>query len=217
MPLFFLLVLLLPACVATTTDIDRLQKPVEHLQKGQADLMFKIEALDRSLVLLSEQLTQNQKEMALLSQKLETMELLAASTTQNRTPVPSEWFEMVYRDYLANKIPLALSGFKKFIEQYPESALVEDAQFYLADCYLIQKEFISARMAFDAVLARSRKWRAQALLKRAYALAGSKKMTDQTLTLKTLIQEFPQSPEAKTAKQILEEQKETSHLQSQKK
>ena len=91
------------------------------------------------------------------------------------------------------------------MDRYPESDLTDDAQFYVADSFLSKKDYQRARVEFDKVLSVSQSYRPQALLKRAYALQGTRQAEDQKVTLKTLIKEFPDSSEAQTAEQILKE------------
>ena len=209
--------LLLSGCVATTTDVDRLQDSLKVVQKSQADLIVKMDELDLSLGSLSEKLDSSQKKMAALSQKLDDTQsrlgsrmeliskLLSEATTQASVPVPGDVFRTAYGDYVSGKTDLAITEFKSFLERYPTSDLSDDAQFHLADCYLTKKDFIQARVELDKVLATSPEFRSQALLKRSYALAGSGQVADQKLTLQTLIKEFPNSSETQTAKQILQE------------
>ncbi len=201
--------------MATTTDIDRLQDSLNNVQKGQADLITKINDLDQTIASLNEKLSDSHKSMSTLSTKLDDTQsrlggrmeiiskLLSEATTQATVPVPGDIYRTAYGDYVAGKIPLALAGFENFLQRYPDSDLSDDAQFYLADCYLIKKEYKTARAEFDKVLATSQEYRRQALLKRAYALEGSNLEKDQKLTLETLIKEFPDSTEADTAKDIL--------------
>lgn len=208
---------MLAGCVATTTDIDRLQDSMNTMQKSQADLIVQMDELDRSLVALSEKLGENQKKMGTLTQKLDDTQLrlggrmenisqlLSAATTHASVPVPGELYRTAYGDYQSGKIDLAISGFKSFMERYPTSDLVDSAQFYIADCYLIKKDFAQARVEFDKVLSTSIEFRPQALLKRSYCLAELNQRSAQKDTLQALIKEFPGSPEAQTAKQIIKE------------
>lgn len=212
-----ILPLVLGGCVATTMDIDRLQESLDQMRKSQADLAFKMDSLDRSFSSLTEKLDDSQKGVSKLTQKLDDTQsrlggrmesisaLLSAATTQASVPVPGEIYRAAYSDYLAAKPDLSISGFKTFIERFPDSDLADDAQFYLADSYLLKKDYGQARIEFDKVLSMSQTFRAQALLKRSYALAGSKQLEDQKHTLRTLIKEFPDSAEAETAGQILKE------------
>src|SRR5207247_6621863 len=68
--IFLPALLILSGCVATTTDVDRLQESLNSVQKGQADLIVKIDQLDTSLTSLREKLDQSQKKMTTLNQKL---------------------------------------------------------------------------------------------------------------------------------------------------
>ncbi len=217
-----LLILTLSGCVATTTDVDRLQDSLNQVQKGQADLITKIGDLDRTIGTLNEKLSASDKKMSSLSSKLDDTQsrlggrmeliskLLSEATTQASVPIPGDVYRTAYGDYVAGKIPLAVAGFENFLQRYPESDLADDAQFYLADSYLIKKDFKTARVQFDKVLGISQDYRRSALLKRAYALEGLEQTKDQTMTLETLIKEFPDSSEADTAKSILKQLEEAA-------
>lgn len=208
--------LTLTGCVATTTDVDRLHGSLKTLQKSQADLVIKLDDLDTTLTVLGEKLDENRDKMTSLSLKLDDTQsrigsrletitqLLSEATTQATVAIPGDIYRSAHGDYLAGKIDLAISGFKSFLERYPTSDLANQAQFYLADCHLIKKDYVRARIEFDKLLSISRELRPQALLKRAYALEGSKQTLDQKATLKILIKEYPKSTEAQTAEQILE-------------
>ena len=160
--------------------------------------------------------------MTVLSQKLDDLQsrlgfrmesisqLLSQATTQASVPVPGEIYRSALGDYQSGKMDLAISGFKSFIERYPTSDLADSAQFYLADSYLSKQNYSEARIQFDKLLSSSKEHRAQALLKRSYALDGMKQAQAQKDTLKVLIKEFPSSSEAQTAKQILEDLQEES-------
>lgn len=226
---FFAIAFTFSGCVATTTDIDRLQESLDKVQKSQADLMVKIDELDQTLTVLNEKLGENQKKMSTLTQKLDDSQsrlggrmesisqLLSAATTQASVPVPGEIYRIAYNDYFSGKLDLAIMGFKTFLERYPESDLADDAQFYLADSYLAKKDYVQARVEFDKTLSSSQEFRTQALLKRAYALHGTNQIKDEKATLQTLIKEFPKSQEAETAKQIFAEiEKSSSHKEAQK-
>lgn len=187
------------------------------MQKSQADLGVKIDELDHSLLGMREKLDESQKKMTTLSQKLDDTQtrlggrmeliaqLLSAATTHASVPVPGDLFRTAYGDYQSDKLDLAISGFKSFLERYPASDLGDGAQFYLADCYLKKQNFAQARIEFDKTLSASSEFRAQALLKRSYALAGVNQTAAQKDTLQALIKEFPESPEGQRAKEILKD------------
>ena len=214
--LLFLCGFILEGCVATTTDIDRLQGSLNQVQKSQADLIVKIDELDRSIGILSESLSNNQKSMSSLSVKLEDTQaglgqrmelisrLLSDATQQAKVAIPGDLYRTAYGDYLSGKFSLALLGFTAYLASYPNSDLTDDAQFYLADCYLKKKDYKTARIEFDKLLSISKEFRASALLHRAYALQGMNLTNDKKLTLETLLKEFPNSPESKVAKEMIQ-------------
>lgn len=197
-------------------SLKTLETTQNKMQKSQADLIAKMDDLDHSLVSLREKLDESQKKMGTLSQKLDDLHsrlsgrmesistLLAQATTQASIPVPGDLYRTAYGDYQTGKYDLAISGFKTFLERYPNSDLADSAQYYLADSYLSKQNFDEARLQFDKVLTTSREFRARALLRRSYALAGTNQEAAQKETLKALIKEFPSSPEGQTAKQILD-------------
>ncbi|MBI2916167.1 MAG: tetratricopeptide repeat protein [Elusimicrobia bacterium] len=203
--------------MATTTDIDYLKETMQAIQKNNADLKSRIGELDQTLASFREELIHNQKKMATLTQKLDESQarmgskmdqmtqLLSTASVQPSVPLPSEEYRTAYGDYLSGKMDLAIQGFKSFAERYPKSDLLDDAEFYLGDSYLIKKDFAQARVHFDKVLSISEELRAHALLKRAYSLEGMKQTENQKKTLEALVQEFPDSAEAQTAKEILKE------------
>ena len=192
--------------------MDRLQGSLHQVQKSQADLIAKIDELDRTLNTLSESLSDNQKSMSSLSVKLEDTQaglgqrmelisrLLSDATQQSKVAVPGDLYRTAYGDYLSGKFSLAREGFAAYLLAYPNSDLADDAQFYLADCYLKKKDYKTARAEFDKLLSISQEFRASALLHRAYALQGMNLTNDERLTLETLIKEFPNSPESEAAK-----------------
>lgn len=201
--------------------MDRLQQSMSTVQKGQADVVSKMDGLEQLIQALREELRENQKKVAVLSQRMDDTQaklgirmdqlsqIISQSTapapsTESSAPLPTEYYKEAYTDYLAGKIDLAEKGFKSFIDRYPKSDLTDDALFYLADCYLTKKDYAQARLHFDKVLASSAELRAQALFKRALSLEGLKQPENQKVTLQALIKEFPTSQEAQRAKEILE-------------
>ncbi len=212
-----LMLLALNGCVATTTDVDRLADSMKGMQKTQADLVVKMQELDQDLVRLREELSMSQQKMSQLTQKLDDTHsglgtkmtqisnLLSAATTHAAVEVPGELYRSAEGDYRTGKVELAISGFRLFLNRYPQSDLAEDAQYYLADSLLLQKDYVQARVEFDVVLSKSRRYRKIALLKRARALAGVEKIPDQVATLQQLIKEFPKTSEADLAQQSLDQ------------
>ena len=48
---------------------------------------------------------------------------------------PSQAFHFAYQDYLKGYYDLALSAFRQFIVDFPESSMAPQAYYYLGECY----------------------------------------------------------------------------------
>ena len=48
---------------------------------------------------------------------------------------PSQVFNLAYQDYLKGYYDLALSAFRQFIVDFPESSMAPQAYYYLGECY----------------------------------------------------------------------------------
>jgi tol-pal system protein YbgF len=103
--------------------------------------------------------------------------------------------------YNDGKYDEALSGFKKFIEQYPKSDLADNAQFWIGECLMNVKDYEQAILAFEDVIKKYPKGNkvANAMLRQAIAFLEINDKTSSTVLLKKVIKQFPKSNEAKVA------------------
>ena len=110
-------------------------------------------------------------------------------------------------DYNRGNYPLAADGLTLFLKTHPQSPHGPDALFYLGLCSYNQKAYAQAQPSFERILkeyANSNQFlpaklkRAQCLLKQGLKPASIKAFKDIT-------DNFPGSPEARTAKQELED------------
>jgi tol-pal system protein YbgF len=99
----------------------------------------------------------------------------------------------------------ALSGFKNFLDKYPKSALADNAQFWIGECYMNLGQYEQAILAYQQVIKKYPKGNkvANALLRQAKAFYEIKDKTSSKLLLKKLIRQYPNSNEAKIAKKRL--------------
>lgn len=95
--------------------------------------------------------------------------------------------------------------FENFINKYPESENADNARFWIADSYYVEKWYDKAILEYQKVLETypdSNKL-AAARLKQGYAFAELGEIANARLILKVLIQKHPGSNEAKYAKEKL--------------
>jgi tol-pal system protein YbgF len=103
----------------------------------------------------------------------------------------------------------AMSGFKKFLEQYPKSELAGNAQFWIGECFMDTKDYEQAILAFEDVIKKYPKniKVPNAMLRQAIAFLEINDKTSSTVLLKKIIKQYPKSNEAKLAQKKLDTMK----------
>jgi tol-pal system protein YbgF len=101
----------------------------------------------------------------------------------------------------AGSYSTAITGFKDFLTNYPQSPLAENAQYWLGETYYVNHDYDSAGEAFRTVV---RKWpdsrkAPDALLKLGFTQFEQKQWAAARTTLTAVTQKFPASDAAKLA------------------
>jgi tol-pal system protein YbgF len=184
----------------TNREGDQRIKQLEtRLAKAEEDLKAQGEALkarEEAIKQLSESLEAQEK----AAPRDGFAEGAAAESDAIRKDYEAAWRTLDKKDYRG-----AISRFKEFIKKYPKSALVGNAQYWIAESHYALKEFDQAIIEFDAV--RRKYPRAEkapaALLKQGFAFAELGEKVNARLILQEVVEKYPQSPEAVRAKQRL--------------
>lgn len=105
----------------------------------------------------------------------------------------------------AGSYSIAITGFKDFLSNYPQSPLAENAQYWLGEAHYVDHDYDSAAEAFRAVL---RKWpdgrkAADALLKLGFTQVEQKQFGAARATLTTVTQKYPGTDDARLATEKL--------------
>lgn len=119
---------------------------------------------------------------------------------------PDRVYSATYNDYLMGNYSLAVNGFQDFLANYPDSEYADNAAYYLGDSQMKQGNHELAIQAFDQVINLYPKADKTpvAYFKKALALEELQRLQDAINTLKTLAQLFPDTPEARLAKEELQ-------------
>ena len=120
---------------------------------------------------------------------------------------PTSAFNLAYNDYLDGRFELAVTGFQRFLKDFPTASLVPSAYYWLGESYYSMRDFVHAMQAFERVVdeyPRSDKV-APALFKLGLAAAEVGDTQRARGLLKRVIEEFSHSDEAKLAKNKLTE------------
>ncbi len=118
---------------------------------------------------------------------------------------PTDAFNLAYGDYLKGNDDLAISGFSNFLQQYPASALVPQAIYWLGESHYSKRAYPKAIEYFERLHQKYPKSEkvATALLKEGFSYAELGDRFKAKIYLKRVIEVFPQSNEASLAKDKL--------------
>jgi tol-pal system protein YbgF len=120
---------------------------------------------------------------------------------------PTSAYNLAYNDYLNGRYELAISGFERFLKDFPATSLAANAHYWIGESYYSLKDYGTAVQAFDLVVheyPRSEKV-APALFKLGLCAAETGDPLKARSYLKRVIEEFGASNEAKLAKNKLAE------------
>ena len=122
---------------------------------------------------------------------------------------PSSTEQAVYNQSFdalkAGSYSIAITGFKDFLGNYPQSPLAENAQYWLGEAYYVNHDYDPAAEAFRATL---RKWpdgrkAADALLKLGFTQFEQKQFSAARATLTAVTQKYPGTDNARLATEKL--------------
>jgi len=135
----------------------------------------------------------------------------AASPAAPATPTaalgatPDEVYKAALSDYTKGNYDLAISGFKTYIQLFPKTSLVGNAQYWLGESYYSQRNYLEAIREFEAVVRNhpdSNKV-PSAMLKQGYAYLELGETSRGTAVLRELMNRFKNSREARLAQERL--------------
>jgi tol-pal system protein YbgF len=122
---------------------------------------------------------------------------------------PSSTEQAVYNQAFdalkAGSYSTAITGFRDFLKNYPDSSLAENAQYWLGESYYVNHDYDSASGAFRAVL---KKWpdsrkAPDALLKLGLTQFDQKQYGPARTTLEEVTKKYPGTDSAKLASERL--------------
>jgi tol-pal system protein YbgF len=120
---------------------------------------------------------------------------------------PTSAFNLAYNDYLNGRYDLAVTGFQRFLRDFPSTSLAPNAHYWIGESYFSLKDSGHAMQAFQRVInefPRSEKV-PPALFKLGLAAMEMGDSSGARRYLKRVIEEFSTSDEAKLAKNKLAE------------
>ena len=209
--------LLLSGCIASERDMGALKLQLKELndtlavmQTNQAELAGKMEELNQNLSVSNENLSQLDVQLLGLSTKLDDITTAvknaqAAGEEKSAALLPSELFNESKSHLNKQAYDIAASGFKLYIDTYPDGENIEQAYIYLGDAYSELGEAKPAAIAYATLLQKfpKSKLTATARLKYARSILPLGKKEEAKRYLNSIVQDFGSSPEARLAKEEL--------------
>jgi tol-pal system protein YbgF len=152
---------------------------------------------------LFDQMTRLQGKLDEVLGRFQQLERRGATATGSSDPAPL--FEQASQDLTQGRYGQALRSFREYLQRAPTSALADNAQYGIGECYFAQSQFDSAAVEYGRVpSAYPDGDRVPAAL---YKLALSQdklgKAADSKKTLEDLVRRFPMSGEAQLARERL--------------
>lgn len=131
----------------------------------------------------------------------------AEQAGEEKTVGEKSVYEAAYQLFRDKKYKTAREKFQAFLKEYPDSKLVDNAQFWIAETYYSEKDYEAAILAYETLLKKYPKSEkaAPALLKQAYSFIDIGDDKTGKLLLTKVIEKYPHSKEASQAKKKVSE------------
>lgn len=122
-----------------------------------------------------------------------------------QAPPLQSTYQSAVRDFNAGRYTVAQGEFQEVVKSYPLDDLAGAAQFYLGEIAYQKKDYDKAITAYNGVIENfgGNAKAPTAMLHKAYALLDTKRRESAIRELRYLIQRYPQTPEARSARSRL--------------
>lgn len=198
---------------AVTGKVDAVSGQMQSLNDSIDELKARITKLDKTIADLQTQL-QNVQQQPAPAQPGTTASgqnpapaqgTPAAQPAANQAPPLEETLQAGVRDYSAGKYKVAQGEFQDVVHFYPLDEAAGTAQFYLGEIAYQQKDYPTAITNYNTVLSgfSGNPKAPAAQLHKGYALLATNKKEAGIRELKALVQRYPQTPEARSARSKL--------------
>ena len=127
--------------------LEQLSDQIEQLQANLGDTNYR-------LAQLSQQITATNQELQAVRSSLGGA-LRGPSTTVRSQPPPEnprDLYQSAYNDYLSGNYDLAILGFRRYLEAFPETDLADNAAYWIAESNFSQRKYSQAIKEFDDIL-----------------------------------------------------------------
>jgi tol-pal system protein YbgF len=189
-------------------DVSQLQIEYRELKQNHADLYAKVDYYSSTIDTLNANILDLQNKISFLSQTINDLEYKKNDVVL----LPSSLYQKAYGDYLTGRFEFAYSNFKSFIEQYPNSELAAQAQFYIGECFYSRSLYLEAIPEYKKVEQNYKRsnFVPSARLKMAVCYEKTDNYTSAFKLFKSIVRDFPKSQEAITSEEKLKKHRDNA-------
>lgn len=202
----------------STDSVNKLHGALDNVQRTLANSLAaqgqKVDNVHGQLQALSDGLEEVKSRLSRLSEQVaqvrETQQTIQAppqpaTPTPAAPPAPKTLYDNALRDFIGGNLELAMQGFQDYLKYYPDTDLAGNAQFYIGEVLYRGGKFSEAVNAYNVVLEKypGGNKTAAAHLKKGFALLEIKQRDAAVRELRALLRRFPNSDEARLARERL--------------
>ena len=202
-----------------TAQVDSLiREQIELTHRLRADLATTLGGMDERMEIVESKLEDLGHRFPELSRKMEQVKR-EISTKKDTAKVsdtstvisvdPKQLYDAAYLDLTKGKYDLAITGFSNYLKYFPETEQAANAQYWLGECYYAEKNYTRAAIEFHKVLENYSTGTKvpSALYKLGLSLLELKSVSQANKYFEELINNYPNTQEAKLAQEKLKQNK----------
>lgn len=218
MPLGLSSLLFFCGCFATQDDVSvlktqvaALNRTLQDVQRNQAASSQQMEDLGEKLTQSSDNLKDFDYKLDALSAKLDNITTIVTTVEkQKQQPdyqmLPSDIFADAKTQFENSHFDSAVKGFNLYLKSAPDGQFAQDTYLMLGQSYYGQQDYQRAAVAAATLLDKypNSKQTAQARILYAKSIIPLNKKEEAKTYLKSVVQDFKDTPQAEEAKQLLD-------------
>jgi TolA-binding protein len=207
--------LFLQGCIVTQSDIGILKTQIAALNKSLEDVQRNQVSVDQQMGDITVQLTQSVDNLNNFDYKIDSIStkldnisaMLEGGKNFSYQMLPGDIFIQAKSQFDAAQYEQAANGFSLYIKNAPEGQNVEEAYILLSDSYYNTKEYQKAAVSAATLLEKfpASRYTPNARVLYARSILPLNKKDEAATYLKSVMQDFKNTPAAADAKKILEE------------
>jgi tol-pal system protein YbgF len=181
----------------------------EMLRLMRADQQVRFNEIDRKVSAIEGNLSENQYRLSKIDEKAAEFQkkfeakIISDSISGNaKTAEIEKLFQISMNDFNAGRYDIALGGFQDIMTKYPDAILAQDAEYWMAECSYAKKAYIDAEASYIGYIKKYPQGSKMcvSLYKLGLVYDKQNKAKAQSMVWKKLLEQCPDSDEAKVAK-----------------